>query len=337
MRRRPLLAGALGAPFVPRRAAAQAGDAGLAEVTVNVFPGGFNWPIFAGTARGFFAREGLRVRMLGTRGSMEQMTDLAAGRFDIAMTAVDNIVAYVEGQGAAPIGPQPDFFAFMGSDSGFLSVCVAPGIERFADLRGRTLSVDARTTGYAFVLLEMLAREGLGEGDLSIVTVGGMTQRWEALQRGEQAGTILSCPYDILAKARGFRQLARATQVIGPYQGNVAAARRGWAAAHPDRVVGYVRAYAAAIDWLYEPGNREEAIAILRRNLPDMGAALAAETHAELLDPQEGFFRGARVSEEGLRKVLDLRARYATRPKELSDPSRYVDPTYWNAAMGGGR
>ena len=41
------------------------------------------------------------------------------------MTAVDNIVAYREGQGEAPIGPQPEFFAFMGSDSAFLVLSAA--------------------------------------------------------------------------------------------------------------------------------------------------------------------------------------------------------------------
>ena len=81
------------------------------------------------------------------------------------MTAVDNIVAYVEGQGEAPIGAQPEFFAFMGSDSGFLSFVAQRGVKSWRDLKGKTLSVDARTTGYAFVLFEMLRRNGLADGD----------------------------------------------------------------------------------------------------------------------------------------------------------------------------
>ena len=52
------------------------------------------------------------------------------------MTAVDNIVAYVEGQGEAPIGPQPDFMAVMGSDSGFLSLVASPAISNIEDLAG---------------------------------------------------------------------------------------------------------------------------------------------------------------------------------------------------------
>ena len=97
-------------------------------VTVNVFPGGFNWPSFVAQEKGFFERNGIRVTLQATPNSVAQMTGLAEGRFDIAITAVDNIIAYVEGQGEAPIGPQPEFFAFLGSDSSFLNLVVAPDI-----------------------------------------------------------------------------------------------------------------------------------------------------------------------------------------------------------------
>src|SRR5215831_18027371 len=92
----------------------------VTEVTVNVFPGGFNWGIYVAQERGLFVNNGVRVTVQATPASVAQMTGLTEGKFDIAMTAVDNIVAYVEGQGEAPIGPQPEFFAFMGSDTGFL-------------------------------------------------------------------------------------------------------------------------------------------------------------------------------------------------------------------------
>ena len=67
----------------------------LSRLRVNVFPGGFNWPIFAAIEMGWFAREGLAVELESTTGSMAQMTGLAADEFEIAMTAFDNVVAYV--------------------------------------------------------------------------------------------------------------------------------------------------------------------------------------------------------------------------------------------------
>src|SRR5262249_342738 len=143
----------------------------LPGVKVNVFPGGFNWGLYAGIDNGFFARHGLAVTVEETPNSVAQMTGLSHGNYEIVMTAGDNIVAYVEGQGEAPIGPQPDFFAFMGSDSGFLSLVTVPGIESIVDLAGRTLSVDALTTGYAFVLYDILRRNGLDRGAYTVKRV----------------------------------------------------------------------------------------------------------------------------------------------------------------------
>lgn len=303
-----------------------------ANVTVNVFPGGFNWPSFVGQQKGFFERNGITVTLQATPNSVAQMMGLAEGKFDIAVTAFDNIVAYIEGQGEAPIGAQPEFFAFMGSDDGFLSLVAAPDVKTFADLKGKTLSVDARTTGYAFVLFDILRRNGLAEGDYKIEKVGGTVMRWDALREGKQSGTLLSAPFNLLASEQHFNELARAIKVIGPYQGNVAATRRSWARENRTTVIAFIRGYSQAIDWLYDKANREEAITILQHNV-QMTHELAERTYDELLDPKDGFYRKARVSTEGMRTVLALRSRYANAKKKLIDPSKYYDSSYYDAAM----
>jgi ABC-type nitrate/sulfonate/bicarbonate transport system substrate-binding protein len=303
-----------------------------ANVTVNVFQGGFNWPCFVGQQKGFFERNGITVTLQATPNSVAQMTGLSESKFDIAMTAFDNIVAYVEGQGEAPIGAQPEFFAFMGSDNGVLSLVTTPDVKKFADLKGKTLSVDARTTGYAFVLFDILRRNSLSEGNYKIEKVGGTVMRWDALREGKQSGTLLSAPFNLIASDQHFNELARAIKVIGPYQGNVAATRRSWARENRTKVIAFIRGYAEAIDWLYDKANREEAISILQKNV-SMSPELAERTYDELLDPKDGFYRKARVSMEGMRTVLALRSRYADAKKKLIDPSKYYDPSYYNAAM----
>jgi ABC-type nitrate/sulfonate/bicarbonate transport system substrate-binding protein len=304
----------------------------LATVTVNVFPGGFNWPSFVGQQKGFFERNGIKVTLQPTPNSVAQMTGLAEGKFDMAMTAFDNIVAYVEGQGEAPIGAQPEFFAFLGSDNGFLSLVTAPDVRKVPDLKGKTLSVDARTTGYAFVLFDILRRNGLAESDYKIEKVGGTTMRWDSLREGKQSGTLLSAPFNLIGSEQGFHELARAINVIGPYQGNVAATRRSWARENRTKVIAFIRGYAQAIDWLYDKANRDEAISILLNNVPT-SHELAERTYDELLDPKDGFYRKARVSAEGMRTVLALRSRYADAKKKLIDPTKYYDSSYYDAAM----
>jgi len=305
----------------------------LMLITVNIFPGGFNWPSFVGIEKGFFEKNGITITLQPTPNSVAQMTGLSEGKFDIAMTAIDNIVAYVEGQGEAPIGPQPEFFAFMGSDSGFLSLVVAPQIKTIAGLKGKTLSVDARTTGYAFVLFDILRRNGLAlDKDYMVERAGGMIQRWDALREGKQVGTLLSTPFNILARDQHFNQLVQATKVLGAYQGNVAATRRSWAKEHRTEVIGFIRGYSQSIDWLYDKKNKDEAIKILLKNV-QMSPKIAARTYDELLDPKDGFFRTAQVNTEGIRTVLALRSRYSEAQKQLTDPAKYYNPSYYDAAM----
>lgn len=309
-------------------------QAHLPEVRVNVFPGGFNWGLYAGIDRGFFAAEGIAVTVLGTPNSVTQMTELSQGKFEIAMTAVDNIVAYAEGQGEAPIGPQPDFFAFMGSDSGFLSLVASPAIERVEDLKGKTVSVDALTTGYAFVLYEILRRSGLVRDAYRIRRVGGMVQRFDSLVQGNEDATLLSAPYNLIARSKGLRQLAKATSVLGRYQGNVAAARRSWATENGGKAVAFIRGYRKAIAWLYEPAHRSDAVAALLQHLPQMPRAVAEQSYAELLDPADGFFRDCRIDLEGLACVLELRSRYGEPQRRFDQPMKYCDLTYFERAVG---
>jgi ABC-type nitrate/sulfonate/bicarbonate transport system substrate-binding protein len=305
----------------------------LQPVSVIVFPGGFNWPIWIAQEKGFFARGGVEVKLTNTPNSVFQLTGLIEGRFDIAITAIDNPIAYMEGQGEAPVSVEPDLVAFLGSDNGFLSLVTQPDVKTVTDLKGRTVSVDAMTTGYAFVLFDLLERGGLNKGDYEVVRAGGVLSRWEALKEGKHAGTLLTTPFDLLAEAAGYRRLANAPDVLGSYQGLVGATRRSWAAANSTKLVGFVRGFRSGLDWLFDVANKPEAVAILEKNVRGMTADLATRTYDVLLGP-DGFTRSAAIDLEGVRTVLALRSQYARPPKALTDPARYVDLTYYERASG---
>src|SRR5438128_12149841 len=160
-------------------------------LNVLVVPGGFNLPTWAAARQGFFQSNGVRVALTLTPSSTFQMQGLAEGRFDIAMTAFDNVIAYQEGQGEAKIPDNPDMFVFMGSDNGFLSVMGGKGVQRFADLKGKKLSVDALTTGFAFVLRELLAKNGVAEPDVTFERAGGLVERFPGLMNGTHAAPVV--------------------------------------------------------------------------------------------------------------------------------------------------
>ena len=330
-------------PVLGRRAALASFGAGLAApvvaqgalrpIEVIVFPGGFNWPIWAGQEKGFFARHGVEVKLTPTPNSAFQLTNLIDGRFDIAVTAVDNVIAYMEGQGEAPTQRSPDLAVFMGGDNGFLRLVTVPEVKSVGDLRGKELSVDALTTGYAFVLRKLIQLAGVREDEVRYVRAGGVLQRFSALLEKKHAGTLLISPFEVLAEAQGFNTVANAAQAFGHYQGLVGAARREWLTGHRADAIAYVRGTVDALAWLYDVGNREEALGILRKNVPAMSPQVAEASYRVLLHPTGGFDRRASLDIEGIRTVLALRSEFGPAGTRLSDPMKYLDMSYYQEAM----
>jgi ABC-type nitrate/sulfonate/bicarbonate transport system substrate-binding protein len=303
------------------------------DLALIVFPGGFNLPIWAAQRQGFLEENGVRVTLTDTPSSTFQMQGLADGRFDIAMTALDNVVAYQEGQGEVETAPDADLFAFMGSDNGFLSVVGGRDVKSFADLKGRKLSVDALTTGYAFVLRELMARNGIAESDVTFERAGGALTRFQELLKGTHAATVLVTPFDLMAMAKGHVRLALARQQLGVYQGVVAASRRAWARENETALIGFIRAYRAAVGFLLDPANREIAQALLVAHVRAMTPALAQQSLEVLLDRSSGFFEDVRLDTAGMATVLALRSRFSHAKRVLADPGKYLDTSYRQKAF----
>ena len=307
--------------------------AALRTLEVIVFPGGFNWPLWVAQEKGLFAANGVEVRITPTPNSVFQIENLLAGKFDVAISTFDNVVAYQEGQGEVALATPPDLFAFMGGQYGAVRLVAQPDIDSIAALKGRSLAVDAATTGYAFVLKKILARGGLAEGDYSLERLGGTAARAEALMQGRTAATILTSPLEIVPESRGYRRLASAVDAIGPYQAVLGVARRSWARDHEAELIAYIRAYVAALDWLFDARNRDEAVAIYRRNLPQASEAAASKAWDALLGGAEGFQRKGRIDARGAKTVLELRSEYGRPAKRLDDPSKYIDESYYEKAL----
>lgn len=204
-----------------------------------------------------------------------------------------------------------------------------------ADFRGKVLAVDAMTTGYSFTLRRMLEVSGLKRDEYELVAVGGMKERYEALLRGEQAGTLSVPPFTVMAKAAGYNEVATPLSLFSHFQGGVAAVRRPWAAANGDLIVAFIRANLAALAWLYDPANTAAALDLFCARMPGASRAVAEQSHAVLLDPENGFPRDAAIDLAGVRTVMDIRAEFALPRKALTDPARYCDFGFHEAAVKG--
>ena len=304
-----------------------------APLRVISFDGGWNLPVWAAQRQGFFETNGVSVQLTYTPNSAFLVTSLLDGKFDIALATIDNLIAYQEGQGEAKIADNPDLFAFMGGDGGFFSIVARSGIKDVAGLKGGTLSLDAMTTGLAFVLRELVVRGGLAETDVTFVRAGGTANRYRDLIAGKHDATLLRTPFELLARDRGFVVLASA-ESLGAYQGTAGYARRSWARDHEAALVGFLRAYKAATDWLYDRKNRDVVEALLIANIRDMTPALARQSYDLLLADRGGLARDLAPDSAGIRTVLELRTKYGMPQKSLADPMKYVDLGYYEKAFG---
>jgi len=304
----------------------------LQAVSVIAFPGTGNWPIRIAQEKGYFAQAGIEVNLTPTPNSVFQMTNLIDGKFDIGMTAVDNVIAYAEGQGEVAVSREPDLFVFMGGSPSIPVLVTIPEVKTTQELKGKTLAVDAITTGYAFVLFDLLKRSGLELSEYEVESAGGTLARWQGMRERKYAAAILTSPFDLIAKANGFNVLQYARDVYGHYEESVAVARRAWAQANEQKLVAYSKAYVSAVEWLRDPINKEEAISILRKHFPELSPELAAATYANFTGPR-GIAAKAQLDIAGIGKVLELRSEYARPKKTLGDPSRYYDLRYYEAAI----
>jgi ABC-type nitrate/sulfonate/bicarbonate transport system substrate-binding protein len=302
------------------------------RVRLIVFPGGHNWPVWVAQERGYFAENGIDLDVTPTPGSVFQLTGLIDGTFDLAITLIDNVVAYREGQGEAPV-TGPDLTAFMTADARvFPNLITLPEIKSYDDLRGKTLALDAMTTGYAFVLIAMMERGGLKPGDYELYPLGGALERFRAMQEKRYAGALFNPPFGELLQAQGYNELDTAIGALGHYQGMSGAARAAWAKENRHLVVGFIRGFLRAVAWIYEPANRDAAAAIFHRNMPNSRPDAADVAH-RVMFARNGFVRDGAVDLDGLRSVLAIRSKYGKPKKNLTDPMTYFDPSFLGEAL----
>jgi len=312
---------------------AAAAAQGVRPLNVVVFGGGMNWPLWVAQEQGLFARNDLAVKVTNTPNSVFQITGLQEGKFDIAMTTFDNIVAYQEGQGEVTLPRPPDFFAFMGGGIGGLHLMANPEFKSLADLKGKSLAVDAATTGYVLAMRKLLQQGGLAESDYRLDRVGSTVARVQALLENKTAATMVIAPLELEPAARGYRDLANVSAAIGPYQQISGVASRAWAKQNEEKLLSFIRCYKLAMDWLFNPANKVEALAVFQKYQADSTAARAECAYGSLLNGKEGLQREAKLDINGVRTVLKLRAELGEPKKAIGEPAKYIDESYYNDAI----
>jgi ABC-type nitrate/sulfonate/bicarbonate transport system substrate-binding protein len=285
----------------------------------------FQWPLYVALEKGYFAGQALDPAEIQIGTPNDAARAVVSNSVAVAHFSVDAAVRAIEAGGdLVVVGSEIANPAF--------SLITQPEIRDYAQLRGKSFAVSTPKDGAAVVLRLMLRAKGLGESDYDFLSVGTTPNRYAALKSRQADGAIMTQPLDFVAMDDGYTLLGRSTDVIQHFMFMSVSANRTWAREHRPVLVRYLRGLAEAVAWLYNPANKDEAIAILaHRTNTDLAAV--TRTYAVYIEEGKVIPERAQVPVEGLRAMLETMVELGDIPGPTADPQKYVDLTYGQEAQ----
>ena len=293
------------------------------KLNVSIFANYGTVPLHIAVEHSYFDELGLNVDVTPTTSSIEQMTGVIDGRYDIAATAIDNIIAYNCGQGAAPTEATAELKVFLGSASYTLPFVVAPQIKAFSDLSGCTIAVDALSTGFAFLLREMLEINGLGTDSYKFKSFGAPKERWQAVKNGDAVGALLNAHFEAIAHQSNCTTLTSNPNPWDNYEGNTFCASSRFLEDGP--IDAFTSALLRAVAFTKDPQNTNAVATALTEHIGKLDSSAAVDVAKSLQGSQSILADKLPVSRSGVAQVLRLREKYTDTvlgltPEDLCDP-----------------
>lgn len=270
--------------------------------------------------KGFFARENLEVRFHHTTYAPDHNRGMAEGRWDFTLSSADTMIARTTTDGV-------DYMLFMQSEEGLSAYLIGqPGIDAIEKLRGKLLAGDPGDSNLDLIRKKILRTHGMDDNQYDIEIIGSSPVRLEAFLQRRVAAAMLTPPASDKALAAGGVLLANSEKYVPGWPLNCGWTLRPWLVEHRELIVRFIRAWAAATDWLLAPANREETIALVMEK--------EKLTRAGAEDAYRKVVPKARINPAALATVIELRKEMGVYKPPFDPPERFYDASYWSQATG---
>ena len=315
---------AVGTATTSRVAAAKVDTVTYGVVSWNPF----HWVVMVGVTKGHFEKYGVKLDIPITGSAGAAVQAMIGG--SVHMTTSSPGAAFLA-QDKAPEMQQ----IISVNDRNPYSLVVNPEVKSINDLKGKLLGGTGVKTGADTETLRvMLHRHGFEDPrDFTMVAAGSVRERTQALLAKTIWGVVQMEPYTSLLKERGMVELARAAEYpnLKAVQMVVVVALRPWYTANEDTVIRFMKGWADATDWLYDPKNKAEAIKILAYWMK-AEEKYAPNTYRIFVQELRGYPDKGKFNMEAVRQAADnMKIVGGTPPTDLS---RYVDTSLWEKAFG---
>ena len=278
-----------------------------------------NWPSFIAIERGFFRRQGVELETSYVGNVANTVQQLVGGSFDVASSTFDTAIRAIgNGGNAVMVGGMVTKYPY--------SIMTAPNIATVADLKGKRIILPFPKDLLTIVWNRWVTEKGMKPEDIEQVYAGATPNRLAALSSGTVQAALLTQPFDFRAAAEGYRKLIDIGAYGKEYGFLTILARPQWLRDNPEAARGFLRALSDAVDWLYEPANRAEAIAILARDTK-LDPAIAEQTYNHYVNELQPFSRKLAIPDEIVRTTVKTLIELGDIKPEAAGRT-YVDLSY---------
>ena len=270
--------------------------------------------------KGFFAKENLEVRFHHTTYAPDHNRGMAEGRWDFTLSSADTMIARTTTDGV-------DYMLFMQSEEGLSAYLIGqPGVDSIEKLRGTLLAGDPGDSNLDLIRKKILRTHGMDDDEYEIEIIGSSPVRLEAFLQRRVAAAMLTPPASDKALASGGILLANSEEYVPGWPLNCGWTLRPWLVEHRELVVRFIRAWAAATDWLLTPENREDTIALVMEK--------EKLTRAGSEDAYRKVVPKGRINPAAIKTVIELRKELGVYKPPFDPPERFYDASYWSEATG---
>ncbi len=216
------------------------------------------------------------------------------------------------------------------------SLLVVPEIKTVEALRDKTSGATTPKTGDAFYLRGIMDHHGLKDArDYTIIVAGPVAARAQAMLNRTVHFTVNAEPHLSYLTERGMVELVRGRDLprFKEYLQMSVVGMQDWIRANEETLARFIRAWADAITFIYEPANKAEVMRIIGETakVPEKYAASAYRVYVEemKLYPPQG-----RLNLKALRGVYENFALLGDLQGPIPDPRDFVELGPWEKAMG---
>jgi ABC-type nitrate/sulfonate/bicarbonate transport system substrate-binding protein len=212
--------------------------------------------------KGYWDAEGLRdVEITIVGPAPTHMAALVGGSIDFSINITTDTLMRANVRG------EPVYAVAGSSNKNSYALFGHSSIRSVADLRGRSLAIDAPGATIEYLTAEVLEKHGLRRGDYTLVPISGtIEERSAAAVSGAVQAALGSLSDWPALRDRGATLLAKVEDVYPDFQFAVTAARGPMLDERPATVVAFLKGLSRGFQFVQQPGNAGEILKILEDN-----------------------------------------------------------------------